>query len=84
MLQKIFGESPYKTLLRLIFYSLGVGALLSALGFTSLSFLYRIASWLISLLTMGWGLIFEMGSWIVSGALLVFPIWLAIHHLKRK
>ncbi len=83
-LNKLFAGSRIKIIIRLLIYSLVVGALLSILGFTALGFLQRIISWFSSLFQMGWGLIFALGGWVLSGAILVVPVWFVTRLFKNK
>ena len=83
-LQRFLGGSVGSVLLKLLFLSLLVGAFLAFLGLTPLGIIDRIINWLRSLLSFSWETVRDVGGWIVSGAIIVVPVWFIFRILGRK
>ncbi|TDR94024.1 DUF6460 domain-containing protein [Enterovirga rhinocerotis] len=75
-LDRWLGGSPLGVLLRLIVLSLIVGVILHALGLTPLSLLRSVAHSIESLFGFGWDAVEDIGRYVLTGAVIVIPIWL--------
>ena len=82
-LQRIFGGSPGAVLVKLIFLSLLVGALMSFFGVTPVGLVNRVWGMIRSVVDLGFGSIREVGRWLLYGAMIVVPIWLLLRLLGR-
>ena len=75
-MERFLGGSPLSVLIRLVFISLIVGAILAFLGLTPQSLYESAVRFLRSLTGMGFGAVRDVGQWIVAGAMIVIPLWL--------
>jgi hypothetical protein len=75
-LDRFLGGSPLSVLVRLIFLSLIVGAVMAFLGLTPHALLGSAVNFVRSLGNLGFGAVRELGDWVVAGALVVVPLWL--------
>jgi hypothetical protein len=74
--QDFLGGPLWSVLVKLVFLSLLVGALLAFLDVTPLELFDRIAFLVRSVFGLGFETIRDVGRWIVYGAVIVVPIWL--------
>lgn len=82
-LSRLFGGSPAATLAKLLFLSLVIGAIMSGFGLTPGLLLDRMISALRSLSQLGFGAVRDVGRYVLTGAVIVVPIWLAVRILQR-
>ncbi len=75
-LDRWLGGSPLGVLVRLIVLSLIVGVILAALGLTPLGLVRSIAHSIEHLFGFGWEAIEDIGRYVLTGAVIVIPIWL--------
>ncbi len=75
-MERFLGGSPLRVLIRLVFISLIVGAILAFLGLSPQSLYESAVRFLRSLTGMGFGAVRDVGQWIVAGAMIVIPLWL--------
>jgi hypothetical protein len=75
-MERFLGGSPLGVLIRLIFISLLVGAVMAFLGLSPQALYESAARFLRSITGLGFGAVREVGQWIVAGALIVVPLWL--------
>lgn len=75
-MERFLGGSPLSVLIRLVFISLIVGAILAFLGLSPQSLYESAVRFLRSLTGMGFGAVRDVGQWIVAGAMIVIPLWL--------
>jgi len=81
---RIFGGPPLTIIGQLLLYSLICGIILSAAGYTPISLLQRLMNWFLSLFNMGGNIFYMFGHWLMSGAMLIIPLWLVIRIIKRR
>jgi hypothetical protein len=81
-MQDFLGGSPLSILVKLIFLSLLVGALLAFLNLTPFDLLDRIMRLLRSIFGLSFDAVRDIGRWILYGAMIVVPIWLAVRLFK--
>ncbi len=79
---RFFGGSPGKVILRLVFISFVVGIILSAINLHPLELFQWVENLIIRIWNMGFEAIERLGGYFVLGAVVVFPIWLALRLLK--
>lgn len=75
-MERFLGGSPLSVLIRLVFISLIVGAIMAFLGLSPQSLYESAVRFLRSLTGMGFGAVRDVGQWIVAGAMIVIPLWL--------
>jgi hypothetical protein len=73
---RLFGGPPAAVLLRLVFLSVLVGALLALFGVTPGELLRRAAEMARSVFDLGFDTLGEVGRWLLAGAVIVVPLWL--------
>ncbi|MDB5641561.1 MAG: uncharacterized protein JWN07_878 [Hyphomicrobiales bacterium] len=75
-LTRFFGGAPLAVLLKLLFVSLIVGALLVWLDIRPADIIYGVERFFRRLWDMGFDAIRDVAQYIVAGAIIVVPIWL--------
>ena len=83
-LQRFFGGSPIAVLFKLVFLSLVVGAIMAGFGFTPTTLPSRIAAAVRSLFNLGFGAFRNAGAYILTGAIIVVPVWLLMRFMGGK
>jgi len=73
---RFFGGAPLAVLLKLLFVSLIVGALLVWLNIRPADIIYGFERFFRRLWGMGFDAIHDVGQYVVAGAIIVVPIWL--------
>ena len=77
-MQDFLGGSPLSILVKLIFLSLLVGALLAFLNVTPFELANRVMRLFRSLFGLSFDGVRDIGRWILYGAMIVVPIWLLV------
>ncbi len=87
-IEDILGGSPVAILVKLAIVSIVVGVILSATGLQPFDVLHGVKRLLIEFYNLGWGAVEQVLSWLLTGAVIVIPVWLLIRLLsagsKRK
>lgn len=73
---RLLGGPPGAVLVRLVFLSILVGALLALFGVTPGELLRRAGDAVRAVLDLGFDGFHEVGRWLVAGAVIVVPLWL--------
>lgn len=73
---RFIGGSPGAVVLRLLFASILVGALMALLGLDPQHLVMRVVYLFQDLIDLGWGAVERVLRWAVYGAVIVVPIWL--------
>jgi hypothetical protein len=81
-MQDFLGGSPLSILVKLIFLSLLVGALLAFLNVTPFDLVNRVTRLFRSIFGLSFDAVRDIGRWILYGAMLVVPIWLLARLFK--
>jgi Family of unknown function (DUF6460) len=81
-MQDFLGGSPLSILVKLVFLSLLVGALLAFLDVTPYDLVNRVLRMLRSIFGMSFDAVRDIGRWILFGAMIVVPIWLVVRLFK--
>ena len=82
-LQRVFGGSPLAVLFKLLFLSLVIGAIMAGFGFTPMTLPSRIMAAARSLANLGFGAFRNVGGYILTGAMVVIPIWVIMRFLGK-
>lgn len=83
-LQKSLGSAPGPLLLKLVLVSLLVGVLLAAFGMTPWGFFHFIRDLFHDLFGHGIDALYRIAGYVVSGAMIVVPIWLLLRVLSGR
>jgi hypothetical protein len=81
-LQRLFGTRPRETLLRLVFLSILVGALLAIFRITPFELVDLVIEGVERLLSDHFRLIRDIFRYFVYGAMIVVPIWLILRMIN--
>lgn len=81
-LRRFLGGSPGAVLVKLMFLSLVVGALMSLIGLTPVGLLQRAVNAVRAIIDLGADALGEVGRWLLYGALVVVPLWLVTRLLN--
>ncbi|HJE24092.1 MAG TPA: DUF6460 domain-containing protein [Methylorubrum populi] len=74
-LNRFLGGSPAAVLVKLLFLSVLVGAVMAMLGLTPGLLFWRLYDLTRSLIDLGLETFHDFGRWILAGAAVVVPIW---------
>ena len=83
-LDRWLGGSPLGVLLRLVFLSLVVGVILAYLGLTPLALLYSALDSFQALFGLGFDAIENIGRYVLTGAIIVIPLWLLTRLMSSR
>ena len=83
-LERWLGGSPLGVLVKLVFLSLLVGILLAALGLTPLALVRNLVETIRSFFGYGLDAIRDFGAYILTGAVVVLPLWLVSRLMSAK
>jgi hypothetical protein len=83
-IERLLGGSPVATLLKLLFLCLVIGAILAGFGFTPSTVPRRALAALRSVLDLGFGAFADIGRYILTGAVVVIPIWLVMRIMRGR
>jgi hypothetical protein len=81
-MQDFLGGSPLSILVKLVFLSLLVGALLAFLDVTPADLVNRVIRMLRSIFGLSFDAIRDIGRWILYGAMIVVPVWIVVRLFK--
>jgi hypothetical protein len=81
-MQDFLGGSPLSILVKLIFLSLLVGALLAFLDVTPADLINRLIRMLRSIFGLSFDAVRDIGRWILYGAMIVVPVWIVVRLFK--
>ena len=83
-LQRFIGGPPIAVLLRLLFVSLIVGALLVWLDIRPFEVFHALQRFVNRLWLMGWDAVREVAQYVFAGAAIVLPVWLAMRLFSMR
>ena len=83
-INRALGGSPGGVLLRLALLSLLVGVVLAAFGMTPWGFFHWLRYWIEELIGSGWDAVRSIVGYVVSGAIIVVPVWLVMRLMSRR
>lgn len=82
--RRFLGGSPLSVLVRLLFLSLIVGAFMALIGTDPFSMLRGIADLVRHVFESGFDALGEVGVWLVTGALIVVPLFVVIRLVRMR
>lgn len=83
-LERFLGGSAGAVLVKLLFVSLLVGAVMAMLGISPTALVRGVVDLAQRLVDAGFAAIGEIGWWLISGALIVVPVFLLMRLLKSR
>jgi hypothetical protein len=83
-LTRLLGGSPVAVLLKLVFLSLVVGAIMAGLGLSPGGLVRLLAEAVRSVFGLGLDTLRDIGGYILAGAMIVLPIWLLTRIFDRR
>lgn len=83
-LERLFGGPPVVVLLKLLFVCLLLGIVMSALGLTPGNLLERLVHVVRSVFGLGFEAVRDFGRYVVTGAVIVVPLWLVSRLLAAR
>ena len=83
-LQRYLGGSPLAVLLKLIVLSLIVGAIMAGLGLTPGNLVRLVTETVRQGFGLGFDAVRDLGGYILTGAIIVIPIWILMRILDRR
>ncbi|MGV6873037.1 DUF6460 domain-containing protein [Pseudochelatococcus sp. B33] len=81
-LNRFLGGSPGGVLIRLLFLSIIVGAIMSWWGVTPFDLYEGLTKLVRDLINEGFASLRNLGTWVVYGAVVVVPVWLLLRLLR--
>ena len=81
--QRVFGGSPVALIVKLLFLSLVIGAILAGFGFTPTTLPSRILTAARSVWSLGFDAVRNAGAYVLTGAMVVVPVWLIMRFMGR-
>ena len=82
--EKFLGDRPGSVIIRLIFISLIVGAVMALLGLSPRALIDSALRFVRSIWAMGFDAVHEVSSWLIAGAVIVVPVWLIARLLRGR
>ena len=79
---KFLGDTPGKTLVRLLIISFVVGIVMSTFGLTPVDLWYKLQDFVVRLYNLGFDAIWRIAKYFVWGAMVVVPVFIVIRLLK--
>ena len=83
-IQQVLGGSPGSVLLKLVLLSLLVGVVLAAFGMTPWGFFHWLRYVVEELIGTGMDAVRNVAGYVISGALIVVPIWALMRLFAKK
>jgi uncharacterized membrane protein len=82
--ERWLGGSAPSVLVKLLLLSLIVGALMAFLGLSPMGLLQALVNFVRSILDLGSEAVRDVLTWVVTGALVVVPLWLLLRVFSRR
>ena len=83
-LQRYLGGSPAAVLLKLVVLSLIVGAIMAGLGLTPGNLVRQAVDAAHAVFGLGFETLRNVGGYVVTGAVIVIPIWILTRLVSRR
>ena len=83
-LTQFLGDTPGRTLVKLIVISFIVGAVMSAFNWYPLDIVYAVRDFLVNLWNLGFAALGRFGDYLVLGAVIVIPVFLVLRVLSYR
>ena len=83
-LTQFLGDTPGRTLVKLIVISFIVGAVMSAFNWYPLDIVYAVRDFLVNIWNLGFAALGRFGDYLVLGAVIVIPVFLVLRVLSFR
>ena len=83
-LTRFLGDTPGRTLVKLVVISFIVGAVMSAFNWYPLDIVYAVRDFLVNLWNLGFAALGRFGDYLVLGAVIVIPVFVVIRILSYR
>lgn len=83
-LTQFLGDTPSRTIVKLLVISLVVGIIMSATGFTPMDVWHGITGFIERIYRLGFAAFGRFGEYLVYGAMIVVPVFLIMRVLKFR
>lgn len=83
-LHRWFGGPPLATLAKLLFVSLALGVMMAGFGLTPANLLDRLGGAFRSIYGLGFAAVRDVGRYVLTGAIVVVPVWLVLRILGGR
>lgn len=83
-LTRFLGDSPARTILKLIVISFIVGAVMSAFNWYPVDVIYAVRDFLVNVWNLGFAALGRFGEYLVLGAVIVIPVFLVLRVLSYR
>lgn len=81
-INKFLGDTPGKTLVRLLIISFVVGIIMSTFGLTPVDLWYKLQDFVVRLYNLGFDAVWRIAKYFVWGAMVVVPVFLLMRLFK--
>lgn len=83
-LTRFLGDSPARTIVKLIVISFIVGAVMSAFNWYPVDVIYAVRDFLVNVWNLGFAALGRFGEYLVLGAVIVIPVFLVLRVLSYR
>lgn len=83
-LTQFLGDTPGRTLVKLIVISFIVGAVMSAFNWYPLDIVYAVRDFLVNIWNLGFAALGRFGDYLVLGAVIVIPVFIVLRVLSYR
>ena len=83
-INKFLGDTPGKTMVRLLIISFVVGIIMSTIGLTPVDLWYKLQDFFARLYSLGFDAVWRIAKYFVWGAVVVVPVFLLMRLLKYR
>ncbi len=83
-LTRFLGDTPGRTIVKLLVISLIVGAVMSAFNLYPLDILHGVRDFLVNLWNLGFDALGRFGDYLILGAFVVIPVFIIIRILSYR
>lgn len=83
-LNRFLGDSPGRTLVKLVVISFIVGAVMSAFNWYPIDVIYAVRDFVVNVWELGFAALGRFGDYLVLGAVVVVPVFLVLRILSYR
>ncbi len=83
-LTRFLGDTPGRTLVKLVVISFIVGAVMSAFHWYPMDIVYAVRDFLVNVWNLGFAALGRFGDYLVLGAVIVVPVFLVLRILSYR
>ena len=83
-LERLLGDRPGSLAIKLLLISLFVGFVMTALGFSAADLAYGVVQMVRDTIKDGGAVFQQLGTYVLTGAAIVVPVWLILRLMQRR